>query len=499
MYMFCLRQPLGASFSLRLEQQMDLKMAFYTTNNSFQASTEEILASVYKTTDVDEFKTLYHDYLIGRQQQLEESDLYYLSTKARGEDTNGKPITTFAFGDGHLHWGFRNQMIGLTMLVIRANLAGHEQLLLDSLNHLDCLGSEKYDPFEFYFDVEHWNRYSYQKEDTPSLPGLKNPEKFPNRLPRLVFYDPSLHDQWDPVKKSNKDGEIVQNATRPFMTNETFRDLMYPYYFYVKGWGDLVAQFKHQAQQKILRRNPAEILMLQGALRPHPALQAVIDRSKEHLRKQVLRHDGSADESSFRYMTLHARIEPDMQKHRRCGKKKVREFQDIVDMIESKWPEPPVDVIFLPINRQVLEKEVALQEEKKNSPQKFKDLNLIAMRNLKVLNRLTRGDEDGKYVGGMWNGRVPVVEFGFEALRGTVYEHRPSTSGAILDFFLGLDADIFVGTEVSSFSVDILSARFYRDDENGKNRKKYNNYKYLNGGLEEWITQDMTAPPGFSC
>ncbi len=51
-------------------------------------------------------------------------------------------------------------------------------------------------------------------------------------------------------------------------------------------------------------------------------------------------------------MTLHARVELDMQKHVTCKDKKVIEMQDELGMIESKWPEtPPVDVIFLPINR----------------------------------------------------------------------------------------------------------------------------------------------------
>ena len=191
-----------------------------------------------------------------------------------------------------------------------------------------------------------------------------------------------------------------------------------------------------------------------------------------------------------------------MQNLKRCGRKKVRELQDIVDMIESKWPEPPVDVVFLPINQHVLEKEGTLPDNFKSDNQASENINWIAVRYLQLLNRITnhKNAKDGKSMGGLWNGTVPVIEFDFEALRGTVYENRASTSGAMLDFFLGLDADIFVGTEVSSFSHDILSARLYRDDKNGKNLKKYNNCKYLKCGLEEWITHDMTAaPPGFSC
>jgi len=96
-------------------------------------------------------------------------------------------------------------------------------------------------------------------------------------------------------------------------------------------------------------------------LKPHPALQrAVVDRSKEHLRRKQFQQQGShtstatatATRPAFRFMTLHARVELDMQKHVTCKDKKVIEMQDELGMIESKWPEtPPVDVIFLPINR----------------------------------------------------------------------------------------------------------------------------------------------------
>jgi len=288
--------------------------------------------------------------------------------------------------------------------------------------------------------------------------------------------------------------------------------------------------------------------MLQGALRPHPALQAIVDRSKEYLRERAHR-EGIASfsspvstRSSFQYMTLHARVEPDMQRHGVCKDKKVLTLQEIIDMVESKWPEvPPVDVVFLPINRQYLEKEGTLPENFKNDSNSDEAINWIAVDNLRLLNRLTNHNvtNNGKSVGGMWNRKVPVVEFGSEALRGTVYEHRPSTSGAILNYFLGLDAHIFIGTEVSSFSHDVLAARFFRgfndpdantnaqathgdaldveighantdsgnptltnttssESDRRRNTRK-NNYNYLPGGLKEWITDDMLAPPGFLC
>ncbi len=234
-----------------------------------------------------------------------------------------------------------------------------------------------------------------------------------------------------------------------------------------------------ESQDTFRFRNPADVLLLKGALQPHPALQAVVDRSKEYLREKGQRQ-GISGSSTFRYMALHARVEPDMQKHHLCRDKKVLKLQEIVDMMESKWPEPPVDAVFLPINRQKLEEEGTLPANFKNDTESNEEINWIAVENLQVLNRLTNhnGDEDGKSVGGLWNGRVPVVEFGSEAVRGTVYEHRPSLSGSILNYFLALGADIFIGTEVSSYSSDILGSRFYRGlnaeamDAQTKNSKK---------------------------
>jgi hypothetical protein len=445
----------------------------------------------YGTTDVDEFMRLHRSYLYNRQQELNDS---YLSTKARSKDANGNNMTTYSHSCHYEKFigGFRNQMMAFTALIMLANYNGHKQLLLDSLMYKDTLASSRQNPIDFYFDVEHWNRYSYNEEKNKD----DRKSSHPNWLPRMVLSDPSIHDEWDPSRSSYKENQNV-TKTRPYGFEYKSSSLFSRYTRYDKGKGILC---------KDNRRNPAEILMLQGAMRPHPALQAVIDRSKKFLQERA-----HSTKSSFRYMTLHARVEPDMQKHIMCNDKKVLTLQEIVDMIESKWPdEPPVDIVFLPINRKLLEKEGKLPKNFENDTKKDEKRNWIAADNLQLLNRLTshKDSKDGKSVGGMWNGKVPVVEFGADALYGTVYEHRPAISGAILDYYLALDADIFIGTEVSTFSQDILAARFFRgfsdsdtnaNAQTSKRNLRNNNYKYLPGGLNEWITDDMVDPPNFDC
>jgi hypothetical protein len=273
--------------------------------------------------------------------------------------------------------------------------------------------------------------------------------------------------------------------------------MMAAYTFYGKGKGRYIGD---KASGHV--RNPAEILVLQGAMRPHPELQAILDGL---LQKSSLLKTGESTATvgtisaplQLDYMTLHARVEPDMQKHKMCPELKVINLTDIFAFIEEKWKEPPVSRIFMPINRQYLELEGDIDgtlansandtmqltaKEKKQKLGKNK-INWIAVENLKALNRAR--DE------GLWGGRVKVLEFGARALQGTSYAKKPSTAGAMLNFFIGVPAKIFIGTEVSSFSHDILATRFFRG--------YHENYKYFPGGLMDWTPPGTNDPPGFQC
>ena len=458
-------------------------------NNETMSS---LVTHSYGTTDVDEFRKLHREHL----RRIE-------NTRRKIENTNANAnTTTLAFCPSKRFGfiaGYRNQIMALTVLVLQANHEGHGNLLLDSLWHKDTYGTEIFDPFDFYFDVEAWNRHA--------CGGDSRDNAYRRCLPRLILYDPVEHDQWDPTTanylpsvRNGKPGD----ATRPYGYTKGSTRLAARYMLYARGNGKFVPpnQATGTNRDATPPRNPAEILMLEGALRPHPALQAVVDRSRRQLEVAALASSSGGQNS--RYMTLHARVEPDMQKHPVCIEKKVLSLRDIVAMVESKWRVPPVGVVFLPINREYLEKEGTPPGSGSGEP-----TNQIAVDNLRELNRLTnhpsydRGANETATTG-MWGGRVPVVEFGSAALEGTVYEHRPSTSGAILNYFLGLGADLFVGTEVSSFSHDLLAARFYRRAAAsaagvGSNGGTFD-YRYLPGvGLREWIADDAVAPPGFSC
>lgn len=358
--------------------------------------------------------------------------------------------------------GFRNQMMGFTGLVFMALANGAQQLVLESIRLKDTYGSNKPIPFEKLWDVPHWNSH------------------YPT-LPRLVHHDPVIHDQYDvqahywyKLKNgtwTDRGGvNTYEERTRPYSSKKQ-NHLFGMIQRYMMGKGPML-QDGH--------RRPEEKLVFAGAMRPHPKLREIIERCQKSLEDG----DGDGGGGKSEYMTLHARVEPDMQKHGVCRDKKVLNLTQIFDFIEEKWPEPPVRNVFIPINRQYLEQEA--NEEHVNTliaRNKTDQVNWIAVENLRVLNQ-ARDD-------GLWGGRVKVIEFGEKVLNNTDYSRTPSTPASLVNYHISIGAKIFIGTEVSSYSHDLLATRFYANS--------MENYKYLPDGLHDWTPPGTEYPPGHMC
>jgi hypothetical protein len=109
--------------------------------------------------------------------------------------------------------------------------------------------------------------------------------------------------------------------------------------------------------------------------------------------------------------------------------------------------------------------------------------NQVAVENLAVLNRAS--------VEGLWGGRVKVFEAGMPSVNNTRYNAYPGISGSVVDYFLAVGAKIFVGTAVSTFSADLIAARFYRGNKA--------NYHYLPKGLKLATENKSSVPPAFAC
>lgn len=98
------------------------------------------------------------------------------------------------------------------------------------------------------------------------------------------------------------------------------------------------------------------------------------------------------------------------------------------------------------------------------------------------LNEINRIVEEG-----MWNGKIRVVEAGSKSVQdaGNSYYKRYSTmAGGIVNLFLAIQSDIFVGTEVSTYSVHAANSRFYRGIPQEAN------YFYVPEGLKPAIQND---------
>jgi len=334
--------------------------------------------------------------------------------------------------------GYRNQIMSFSGLVMWSLLDGHKQILLETINHKDTYGTNKRSPHEALFDVEHWNSY-YPK------------------LPRMVHCDPNIMIDYNcSANGKGSFGWPIHNMPHHYKTfkNEHFVS----YSRYTRKKGPLAEPFPNQA----------DILIKSGALRPHPEMRA---HAKKLFKTMGVKEDD--------YMALHARIEPDMQKHPVCREKKVLNLTSIVQFLETTWKHPPVSAVFMPINRQYLEKE-GLEENYK----KGEEINWIAVNNLKELNRLSNE--------GLWGGKAKIFEFGSNALEGTKYAERMwSIGGSILNFDIATNAKFFVGTEISSFSNDLVATRFYRGN--------FENYFYRPDGLHRVTNASSAEPPGFGC
>ncbi len=340
--------------------------------------------------------------------------------------------TTLGYWRQEFYSGYRNQIMGVIALAMWAKKKGHSQLLLETLNHKDTFGSNRFLPFDYLFDVPHWNSH--------------------NQLPRLVHCSAmkNYHCNFSIWKCNGQ----MESCRDPFALGKQTTQLFSNYMRYAKGRGPLAVNGG---------RNPIDITIMQGALRP----KAQIRQLTQDFLFQKTRGEP--------YFTLHARVEPDMQKHPMCSHLKVTNLTQIIIWFEQEFFEnPPAKYLFLPINRASLEAEA----------EGHKTTNHLAVENLQTLNRIVRS--------GLWNGQVLAFELGSGILQNTSYTSTPSIIGAMLNFEVAVGSTVFVGTPVSSWSVDVVASRFFRN--------LTLNYNYLpEKRIARWTHDTDSLPPYFQC
>ena len=302
----------------------------------------------------------------------------------------------------------------------------------------DTFGSNQMIPHIGLYDMVHFNSF-YPK------------------VPRLIRCEQEYLTEYD---CSTMKWTVPLNRTTPPITSPIpiFGGKQHNWFGMYKRYSELTGKGEYAEPGK---RHPVDLAILQGAQRPHPFMQEIIDNM---LRKKF----GDNAQEDATYMTLHARVEPDMLVHPMCPAKKEGNLTKIFAYLEETFPDPPAPFVFMPINRQYMEDDLALPQ---------------AVENLQALNDAVKN--------GLWGGRAKVFEFGANVLKGTRYERRSSIGGAMINYYVALGGNVFVGTEISTYAMDLMASRFYRGN--------LENYKYGPNGIERWMKEGDTKPPNFSC
>ena len=178
--------------------------------------------------------------------------------------------------------------------------------------------------------------------------------------------------------------------------------------------------------------------------------------------------------------------------HPMCKDKKVTNITEIISMMYEKYPEPPVSTVLIIFNRDLME------STQQNAPKGIK-YNLDARkaytdataRNLTAHNLAAINDMLNN---GLWNGKVRVKEAGSQMVKDSkspYYAHYYTIVGVIVNFFLSIQSDIFIGTEVSSYSTMVINSRMYREERE--------NYLYLPKGLVSATPPGTNVPWRFVC
>ncbi|CAJ1967672.1 unnamed protein product [Cylindrotheca closterium] len=343
--------------------------------------------------------------------------------------------------------GLNNQLMRFLGILSLAASEGYRQYLDPSILWKDTFGTNEKISHHKLWDVAHWNTF------------------YPN-VPRLVKYDPKYHPHVMEVGKviemeggiRIKVPEVTYNVTWDVWENRSItkpapsgqnRHQSLNSYNQMMRFHDRNSNHPEKTRQFSFYKP-----MIAGALKPHPFLQHLVDREKAKLG------------AGGKFMAFHARVEPDMARQDRvCTSLKVWNLTEILDGIYKQFPEPPVNTVLMQFNRKYMEDE----SKRTTNIDKYTVLN---HQNLKVINRVVNE--------GMWDGRVNVVEAGsslVEEAGDPFYKRYSSISGGIVNMFLAIHSDIFIGTEVSTYSVIAANARFHRG--------LLENYFFVPEGLKE--------------
>lgn len=184
--------------------------------------------------------------------------------------------------------------------------------------------------------------------------------------------------------------------------------------------------------------------------------------------------------SSGKYIALHARIELEMMEHI-CGSGMEKNLTKILDQVYKLYGDQreslksSISAIFIAVSRDG----IALTNNYRKSW--FRP---IAIDNLRTLDQITQGSPSASI--------LPAFECGEKVLE-QFYSINPSIPNhgtllqSVINFYIAVSSEIFVGVAHSSYSTDILTTRYWLG-------KGSSNYRYTTGGIEQVENGGLPVP-----
>ena len=362
--------------------------------------------------------------------------------------------------------GFCNQYMRFIGVILLAKNDGFDQIIDESISWKDTFGTDHYLHSSQLWDLVHWNSFH------PDLPRFARYEKD-------VHKDLTAHSTKVTIEGEEYDNLIVNYdvPTGHDIWNKTLSTYPPPFGKFPNQGNNRYRQLAKAIELDRAHNDLKDYLkmfetVMKGALRPHPFLQAIVDKTASKL----------GGEDGRGYMVIHMRVEPDMAQQRVCSHKKLYYVDNITDMVHKQFPEPPVKTVLIVFARSLLD---AMEDHAKTKPER-NHMEKINRHNLDMIEDLLEN--------GMWGGKVKVVEAGsamVEAAGNPFFKYYSNFAGGIINFFLAIHSSILVGTELSTWSTLSINSRYYRDIKE--------NYFYTPDGLH-WVTPpNVTKPHRFQC
>ena len=332
---------------------------------------------------------------------------------------------TLALGCPVLKGGYRNQYMRFVALVAKAIELDYS-ILLPSIKWHEKSSSFGV-PFELLWDVDFWNTH-------------------PN-LPKLVPYHPGQHSQWNPNTTTYYGlcPTVVEWFRKPHKTNtyQPIESSNHPYVFGGASSGargslwdlyrrsDKLGRPLKFANQTAFPLQQLEDWIVQ-AMRPSRLVQSLV---------KDIRPGGDTP-----YLAVHPRVEPEMLYHGHCLQHKVRNLTEILDMVLSHPDLHGYHQMFVAL---------AMPQMRQKFRRRFQHFEHHE-HNLQVIeNALQRG-----HVARPDDQKVHLWMAGEEALVDrNVNSCMMTLLASIVNLELAVQANVFVGTKISTWSISVWKIR----------------------------------------